>query len=114
MRKTRGQALVEFVLILPVFLLLVFGAIDFGRILYEKYRLQNDLDMVKELYLQNQKQEINHYLNEHELMIAYQEKDYYTVISISKKLDIITPGLSHVLKNPYTVTESVTVLNETE
>lgn len=111
MRKTRGQALVEFVLILPVFLLLVFAAIDFGRILYEKYRLQNDLDTVKILYTQNQEQELNRYLNQNHLTAIYQEKDTYTVISLSKKLDIVTPGLSQVLNSPYTVTESITVLN---
>lgn len=114
MEKTRGQALVEFVLILPVFLLLVFGAIDFGRILYEKYRLQNDLDTVKEWYIQNQEQELNRYLNQHQLTITYDKNKDYTIIFVSKKLDIITPGLSHVLHNPYTVTESITVLNETE
>jgi TadE-like protein len=30
-RSTRGQALVEFALILPIFLLLIFGLIDLGR-----------------------------------------------------------------------------------
>jgi len=30
----RGQALVEFALVIPIFLLLIFGLIDFGRVVY--------------------------------------------------------------------------------
>lgn len=33
-RPTQGQALVEFALVLPVMLLVLFGAIDFGRAIY--------------------------------------------------------------------------------
>jgi TadE-like protein len=33
-RQTRGQALVEFALVLPLFVMLVFGIIDFGRAVY--------------------------------------------------------------------------------
>jgi hypothetical protein len=33
-RRSRGQALVEFALVLPIFLLLLFGLIDVGRYVY--------------------------------------------------------------------------------
>jgi Flp pilus assembly protein TadG len=33
-RRTRGQALVEFALVIPLFLVLVFGLIDIGRLVY--------------------------------------------------------------------------------
>jgi len=33
-RRTRGQALVEFALVVPMFLLLIFGIIDVGRYVY--------------------------------------------------------------------------------
>ena len=46
MRNNRGQALVEFILILPVFLMIILCMIDFGKIFYEKYALQNDLDLI--------------------------------------------------------------------
>lgn len=39
-RKEDGQSLVEFALILPLFLLLLAGVIDFGRILYTHMQLE--------------------------------------------------------------------------
>ena len=37
----KGQALVEFVLILPLFIMLLFAIIDFGNILNQKSKLEN-------------------------------------------------------------------------
>lgn len=106
--KKKGQALVEFVIILPIFLLLVIGMIDFGKIIYEKYKLQNDLDIVKELTIENKEVELNNYLKENRLNINYQKKDTYTKITIDKKIQISLP----FLENPYIVKESVNMLNE--
>jgi PKD repeat protein len=40
-RRTRGQSVVEFALMLPVFLLLIFGGIDFGRVFLGWINLNN-------------------------------------------------------------------------
>jgi len=39
MKSEKGQAAVEFALVLPILLILIFGIIDFGRILYTKSAL---------------------------------------------------------------------------
>jgi Flp pilus assembly protein TadG len=39
MKSEKGQAMVEFALVLPILLLLILGIIDFGRILYTKNAL---------------------------------------------------------------------------
>ena len=39
--RRRGQAVVEFALVLPVFLLMLFGAIEFGRAYYTVHLLTN-------------------------------------------------------------------------
>ena len=40
-RYCRGQALVEFALVLPVFLMFLFGAVEFGRGFLDKHLLTN-------------------------------------------------------------------------
>ena len=39
MKNNKGQALVEFIIILPIFLLLIISVIDFGNIISKKYFL---------------------------------------------------------------------------
>ena len=46
----RGQALIEFVLILPVLLLIIFAFLDFGRIILCKNHLENIMSDVTNLY----------------------------------------------------------------
>ena len=46
--NNKGQALVEFVLLLPVFLIILLVVVDFGNLLYSKNKLENDSnDMVR-------------------------------------------------------------------
>ena len=49
MKNNRGQALIEFVLILPVLLLLIFTLIDFGRIIVCKSHLEGVMNEVSSL-----------------------------------------------------------------
>ena len=50
MNKKRGQALVEFIIILPILIMLFFGAIDFGRIILRKNELESITSDLVELY----------------------------------------------------------------
>ena len=40
--RSRGQALVEFALIVPIFLLLLFALVDFGRVVYAQQTITQD------------------------------------------------------------------------
>jgi len=42
-RSSRGQTIVEFALVLPVFLLLLCGVVDFSNVLYNEMTMQNAL-----------------------------------------------------------------------
>ena len=65
----KGQALVEFILILPVLLLIVMALIDVGNIFLKKYELNNDLETVTELYKNNNEKELSLYLSSEDLTL---------------------------------------------
>ena len=98
----KGQALVEFVLILPIFILILFAVIDFGMILNKKNELENNsVDIVDMLKSGISVEEIQNTYPNTELRIKKEEK--YTNVRIREKVKIITPGLNRVLGNPYIV-----------
>ena len=101
MKNSRGQALVEFVLVLPVLLLLIFALIDFGRIIVCKSHLEGVMNEVSNL----EDNEISNYLKkDDDYKITYTVNDgEYRKITLTTKLDLITPGLKNVLSNPYVV-----------
>ncbi len=101
MKNNRGQALIEFVLILPVLLLLIFALIDFGRIIVCKSHLEGVMNEVASL----SDEEIGSYIrNDKDYKITYTVNiNEYRNITLTTKLDLITPGLKNVLSNPYVV-----------
>ena len=101
-----GQALVEFIVILPIFLLLVMGIFDFGNILYQKYKLENHLDYIVELYKSDVEDDLEAYLDNNEIEMTTRLGDNYSIIELSKKLKIITPGLESIIGDPYVVKTS--------
>ena len=101
MKNNRGQALIEFVLILPVLLLLIFALIDFGRIIVCKSHLEGVMNEISKL----PDNEIETYLRKDtDYKITYSVKlDEYKNITLTTKLDLVTPGMKQILSNPYTV-----------
>ena len=106
----RGQALVEFVIILPILLLLIFAFIDLGRIIVCKNHLEGVMSDVAGL----NDTEISEYLKkDSEYSINYSIKiDNYKNITLTTNLDLITPGLKNILNNPYTVKVERSVIYE--
>lgn len=107
MNRKRGQALVEFVIILPIFIFMIFSIIDVGKMIYTKNRLESEMDMVVEEY-HNKKtfDEINASLkrnNENASLEVENENNKYVTFLIKEKIDIITPGLNLIFKPPYEV-----------
>ena len=48
--NNRGQALVEFVIILPILIFTCLAVFDLGNIIVKKYALENDLDTIVNMY----------------------------------------------------------------
>ena len=98
----KGQALVEFVLILPIFIMILFSIVDFGMIFNKKNELENiSIDIINLLNNNNKIEEIQKEYPKVDIKLTNEEK--YTIVEISTKVNIITPGLNRVLRNPYIV-----------
>ena len=111
----KGQALVEFVLILPILLILIFLIIDLGRIIYTKNNLVNMVSDASDMYQKNiDKEKILEVLNSQEKItnLDIYEKDSLTYIKLTKNINLLTPGLNIILKNPYEIITPRVVPNE--
>lgn len=99
----KGQALIEFVLILPVLVLILFIIFDFGNIFYSKYEFQNQsTDIVKLIQDGSSKEEILDVYSKINIDINTY-KDNYKKISLTKYIDLITPLLDKLLDDPYLI-----------
>ena len=103
MKNNRGQALVEFIIILPVFLLLIISVIDFGNIISKKYSLENDIDVITDMYKNEKYEDINSYTNNKNIKVSYNEKNELFVVNLSKKINIISPMLNLIFGKTYEI-----------
>ena len=106
----KGQALIEFIIIIPILILIISGIIDFGNIIYEKYKLQNDLDTIQELYVLRKDNDINNYLTNKNININIDNDDNYTTITLSKNISINTIIINNLIGNPYKIEVSKVIL----
>lgn len=102
MKNNKGQALVEFILILPVILAILLVIVDLGKIFNAKSVLENDSIDIIELYKNGLTIDK---LNEkyQDTDITVDRKDEYLTINIKRKVDIITPGLNIFLEDPFPI-----------
>ena len=116
-KSNKGQALLEFILILPVFLMLFLGIIDFGRIIYEKNRLESIsnevVDFIKNDKLSTEKIELELKKNyDIPLNLSVERKEVNTIIKLSLEIDVLTPGLGIAIPDPYIIEVSRVIHSE--
>ena len=98
----KGQALVEFILVFPLLLLVLFAIIDFGLIINKKNELENkSVDIVTLLKNGKSIEEINNIYSD--ISIKKEDNSDYIKIIISEDVNVMTPGLNLVLGNPYRI-----------
>ena len=112
MKNNKGQALVEFIIILPIFLLLIISVIDFGNIISKKYSLENDIDTISSLYKDNKTNEINNYTNKKDIKVKFTNEGDLTNIVLSKDIRIISPMLNLVFGKSYDISVEKSIYNE--
>ena len=92
----KGQALVEFVLILPVLIFILLLVIDMGRLMIMKNHLETVLNQVDKNTI---------VINDKEYKINIEHKDNFIILKSCT--NVYTPGLSKILGNPACVTTSI-------
>ena len=109
----KGQALVEFVLILPIFIFLIFIIFDFGMIFNKKSVLLNNTNDIVDLYKNGRTiDEISTIYKDVTINIV--NEGNYDKITVTDKVKIITPGLNRVFGNPYKIKVERYIPNENE
>ena len=110
----KGQALVEFILVLPIIVLLIFALFDIGRIIMAKNHLETKMTECVDLASSGENiDSINNYLSRDK------EYDYtfsiitgeYNMYHLETSVKLMTPGLKRILSNPYKVTLERRVIN---
>ena len=107
MGNKKGQALIEFVIILPIFVFMILAVIDLGKILYFGNILESKMDNVITMYESKktfEEIEQNIKLDDNDILFeATNENNTYVELKLKKQMAIITPGLNYILGNPYEV-----------
>lgn len=106
MKNNKGQALIEFVIVLPILLLIIMAVIDFGNIFSKKYSLENDLDVISNMYKEQDYNSINSYIKEKNINISYEKEDSFIIINLNKNIKINTPILNNILGKNYKISTS--------
>ena len=112
MKNNRGQALVEFIIILPIFLMLIISVIDLGNIISKKYSLENDIDVISNMYNTGDFDGINTYVKRKKLKLNYDNNDDLININLSKNINIISPVLNLIFGKTYEINVEKSIYSE--
>jgi len=101
----KGQALVEFIIILPIFVMMLLCIIDIGKIIFFQNRLEGKMEDVITLYKNENTydyilKELQKDDEDIKLEIANDNNEYIE-FKLIKEVEIITPGLNLILGNPH-------------
>lgn len=97
MRNNKGQALVEFVLVLPVLLFALLAFIDVASLFYSKYKLEDHLDQMVMLYEEGKIEEMKAYGESKNISFVIQENTTFVTIKIAMQQKMNTPILKNKL-----------------
>lgn len=112
MKKMKGQALVEFVIVIPILIFIIMAIIDFGNITIKKMRLENNLETIITLYQKNDFNEINNLTTKDNFSFTYNTDNNMTTITLRQNVKIFTPFLNIVLGNNYSLETSRIIYEE--
>lgn len=104
----KGQALVEFIIIMPVMIFILMVIVDLGTITYNKNKMENMTNDIKKMYENEEtEEEINRFIkkNDKNISLKIEKNNKYTTIKLEEKYDYLTPGLDKIMKNNKIIVE---------
>ena len=112
-KNRKAQALIEFVLILPILIMLLFAIIDFGSIFICKSELENKINDAYEVAKLSANastlyDEIETIINKDssrdiKLELTFDNESDFMTIRLVSEIKTITPGLNLIIGYPYEV-----------
>ncbi|NBJ14865.1 MAG: pilus assembly protein [Dehalobacter sp. 4CP] len=116
-KSSNGQSLVEFALVLPIFLLLVFGVVEFGRLGYSYVTLNNavrsgartaslsGLDSAIQASVADSAPLLDRNLLTIQItpIESSRHSGSNVTVSVSYPVSLTTPVLNHILPNPVVI-----------
>jgi len=104
MLNKKGQALIEFILLLPIIIIIIFTSIDVFNLILNKNELNTKLN--DEIVLFENKKititDLESKLEEDDIDTTFKEEDNYITIIAKKEVKWISPITSAILKH-YTI-----------
>lgn len=108
----KAQALVEFVLIIPVIVMILFIIIDFSNVFYNKNMVENLTNTSAEYIIEGKTLEEVKQTLPNGVNITLVPYGNNRKIIVSKSINFVTPFAYSFFANPYTVSEERVILNE--
>ena len=110
----KGQALIEFILIMPVFMIILMSLIDIGNIYIKKNELNSDAQVLEQMYQNNDTQKIALYTANKDIILEEDTNDNLTTLKLKKKIKINAPILTNILGSNYILETDKTFYKENE
>ena len=95
----KGQALIEFIIILPIFIMIMLAVFDYVRIYSEKSNLES---VIEDVILSNE-------LNDDNITVLKETYDEKTKYTLNKSINIYSPVISVIIGDKYVVSVSRTI-----
>lgn len=108
----KGQALIEFILILPLLLIILMSLIDVGNIFLKKYELNKDLDTITTFYQNNDKDGLLAYTANEDIVFEESSNNNMIILTIKKEVKINAPILSNIIGKKYKIETSRYIYGE--
>ena len=110
MLSKKGQALVEFVILLPIIMMILFIIIDFANVFYQKNHLESISNDVVALVKNNSS--VSSIEETEKIKISTEHISNTTEIEIKKDINLITPFSNLFFKSPFTISTERVIINE--